>query len=245
MPPAGGAVLKRVLMKVLVVSNHNFIGEFLVTLVHGLPARDPIEPSLCLTSAAAAEIGTLAPDVIVIEAVSDFANAMAATRTLKSTVPGIQILVIGQIADEASAFDAISAGANGYLEAHASGNVLLATLEGLMRGELGLSRATALRVVQHLRREAHPAVDLPTDILERLTRREREVFQLVRRGIRSREIAAQLSIAEATVYKHIQNILEKLQMRSRTQAVFLMGQEPSAVPSGSPTGAQGSTRNVS
>jgi DNA-binding NarL/FixJ family response regulator len=232
-------------MKVMVVSNHTLLGESLVTLMRNLPAREPIEPSFCLALAAAAGIGTAAPDAILIEAIADFADAMATVRTLKSMAPDAHILVIGNSGDEAFAYGAIGAGADGYLAADTSGDILLATLQGVVRGELGLSRAAALRVVQHLRREAHPPNDIPTDLLERLTRREREVFQLVRRGERSREIAARLSIAEATVYKHIQNILEKLQVRSRTQAVFLVEQESPPDMAGPPVGPRGSSSNVS
>lgn len=232
-------------MKVLVVSNHILIGESLVTLVSNLPARAPIDCSFCLPSAAAATIRTSRPVGVLIEATTDFASAISTVYAIKSTDPYIRILVIGKSDDEASVLEAISAGADGYLASTTSAKVLLATLEGIMRGELGLSRAAALLVVQQLRRAIPtPLADVPADLQGRLTRREREVFQLVRRGMRSREIAAELSIAEGTVYKHIHNVLDKLQARSRTHAVILAELEafpymsdPHADPSGSVTSA--------
>jgi DNA-binding NarL/FixJ family response regulator len=87
----------------------------------------------------------------------------------------------------------------------------------------------ALQVVRLLRQAARAPISAPSVKLNgKLTPREQQVFDLVRSGLRSREIADQLSIAEATVYKHIQNILDKLQVHSRTQAIFLSSSSGSA-----------------
>lgn len=186
------------------------------------------------------------PDGILVEATTDFPSAISTVQMLRGTDLHAHILVIGLSDDDASVFDAISAGADGYLPARSSAEALMATLEGVIRGELGLSRATGLRVVQQLRRAVHSLqTDVPVDLQDRLTRREREVFQLVRSGMRSREIAAQLSIAEATVYKHIQNILEKLQVHSRRQAAFLAELDPSSGMSNLNSGPRGSASSTS
>ncbi|MGZ6389015.1 MAG: response regulator transcription factor [Ktedonobacterales bacterium] len=100
--------------------------------------------------------------------------------------------------------------------------MLANTLKGVAQGELGLTRQDARQVVHHLRQAARARTSpLLPEVEDSLTPREQEVFELVRRGLRSREIAQQLTIADATVYKHIQNILEKLRVHSRTQAIFM------------------------
>jgi DNA-binding NarL/FixJ family response regulator len=109
-------------------------------------------------------------------------------------------------------YESIVAGADGYITHDASSSTLVATLIGLTRGELGVSRAIALRVVRQLRRALEAHIPHPPDeVREKLTPREREVLNLICDGKRSREIAQELGLAEATIYKHV---------KSRTQAIL-------------------------
>jgi DNA-binding NarL/FixJ family response regulator len=213
-------------MKVLVVSDHALIGQSLVTTLHSLPASEPVAAYHCDATTVIGCVQALGPDVVLLEASMDYARALLTARMLIGEVPDARIVVLGREADEAAIYEAVTAGADGYLPADASLGMLASTLRGVVRGELGLSRAAALRVVQQLRRAARPRADsLPLDVEGKLTRREHEVLDLVRRGLRSREIGEQLSIAEATVYKHIQNILDKLQVHSRTQAIVVSAEK--------------------
>jgi two-component system NarL family response regulator len=224
-------------VKVLVVSSHTLIGSSLIALLQNLPSREPIEASQCAASTARGAVQASEPDVVLVEANTDFPNALATTRMLVAEIPSVHIVMLGNGADDASTFEAISAGADGYLTGDVSPDTLTNTLSGVMRDELGLSRRAALRVVRQLRQRAHSRLGSTSlDADSKLTRREQEIFDLVRRGLRSREIAEQLSIAETTVYKHIQKILDKLQVHSRTQAILLSaergGQQPDAGRSG-------------
>jgi len=209
-------------MKVLIVSSHALIGQSLVALLQSLPTGESVEASHCDASTVMRRVEALEPDVLLLEASMDFAGALATARMLIAEIPKARVVVLGKEGDDVSTYEAISAGADGYLTGEASPDTLASTLSGVMRGELGLSRATALRVIHQLRQAARARPSsAPLDVESKLTRREHEVFDLVRRGQRSREIAEQLGIAETTVYKHIQNILDKLQVHSRTRAIFI------------------------
>ncbi|GAC1454916.1 MAG: response regulator transcription factor [Ktedonobacterales bacterium] len=209
-------------MRVLIVSNHMLIGQSLATMLQSLPVHEPLEVRVRGAAAAAETAKTWKADILVIEAIGNFAAATAMVRTVLDADADARILILGTGSDDASVCAAISVGASGYLPQEASPATLAATLQGMMRGELGLSRRDALSVVRHLRRTGRThAEPLPIDLDTHLTQREREVFELVRRGKRSREIAEDLSIADSTVYKHIQNILDKLHVHNRAQAVYL------------------------
>ncbi len=209
-------------MRVLVVSNYTLIGTSLVASLKSLPLGEPAEIQLCQTARVGEVVPAWDPHVILIHATVDFADAISTLSALSNTFPHARIVVLGRESDEATVYEAILRGASGYLTADASMEMLANTLKGVARGELGLSRHDARQVVHHLRQAARtrPSPVLP-EVEDSLTPREQEVFDLVRRGLRSREIAQQLTIADATVYKHIQNILEKLRVHSRTQAIFM------------------------
>ncbi len=217
-------------MKLLVVSNHAVIRESIISLLQKLPLDEPVELSSC----AAGEVTTCArewtPDLILLDMTNDGGGNLV-VRTLSMEVPNARIIVLGKDADETSIYEAISAGADGYITAETSTDTLARTLIGVMKGELGLSRESALRVVQQLRRAASgPFAPMLTSLQVKLTPREQEVFDLIRQGMRSREISEQLVIAESTVYKHVQNILDKLQVHSRAQAIFMVDPEAGQSP---------------
>lgn len=207
-------------MRVLVVSNHLLVGQSLVSTLRKGESGAPMEAELCEAAKAVVVATSNAPDVIVVEAVVDFASGLALVRLLTDALPRAHVVMLGADDDDVSIFEAVSAGADGFLARDASLESLPRTLIGVTHGELGLPRAAALRVVRQLRRAARQQrTALAFDTRGILTQREQEVFDLVRQGLRSREISERLTIAEATVYKHIQNVLEKLNVHSRAQAI--------------------------
>jgi DNA-binding NarL/FixJ family response regulator len=152
---------------------------------------------------------------------SDVLAGVTLVRRIKEASPTTRVVTLGGESDQTVIYQAVLAGADGYLLPDTSAETLGSTLRGVMRGELGLPRAVALTIVRRLS-DAAATNPTPMSVVAdaKLTQREREVFDLVLRGLRSRDIGRQLYIAESTVYKHIQNILDKLHMRSRAQAIF-------------------------
>jgi DNA-binding NarL/FixJ family response regulator len=211
-------------MRVLVVSNHTLIGTSLVASLQALRLDDAVEAQLCQSPRIGEVVHAWKPQVILMEAAVDFVGAISTLSGLLGEVPDARVVLIGREADDATIYEAIFRGADGYLTGDVSLETLARTLKGVALGELGLTRRAARQVIAQLRQAAHarPAASVVTT-RDNLTPREQEVFDLVRRGLRSREIAQHLTIADATVYKHIQNILDKLHVHSRTQAIFLSG----------------------
>ena len=169
---------------------------------------------------------------MLLEANTDFPSALATARMLVAEIPSVHLVMLGSEADDASTFEAIFAGADGYLTADASTDTLTNTLSGVIRQRARTSppRRSA-RGPPGCRQGAHSRLaSTPLDADSKLTRREQEIFDLVRHGLRSREIAEQLSIAETTVYKHIQKVLEKLQVHSRAQAILISAEKGAQQP---------------
>lgn len=209
-------------MNVLVANNGALINHTHIAAIHSLLSDEEGQVIVCAIAEVESCAGMLKPDIIVIVAPTDVISAVATVRASVSSVTPIPLLVIGLDDNELSIYRAVMAGADGYIPMCAPSKVLAATLRGMAHNELGLSRVAALAVVRRLRQTfIHPAKPTPNIGLEpRLTRREREVFELVRCGKRSREIAEELCIAETTVYKHIQNVLSKLQVHNRARVVL-------------------------
>lgn len=209
-------------MRVLVACSHRLIGQSLSLMLANLPGDALVECEVTTNENTIERARFWQPDLILVEAITDFGRGIAATRDVHSRLPESPLIVLGTDDDEATVFEAISAGADGYLTRDTSPEVLLQTLSGVLHGEVGLTRVAALRVIRQLRQLVTIQVtSKPVAADVKLTSRENQVFDLVRKGMRSREIAEELCIAEGTVYKHIHNILDKLNVHSRNQALVV------------------------
>lgn len=210
-------------MKLLIASQHELIGQSLAIMFEHQLADQQAEVKVCDISDALGEAREWEPHIIALEGIIDFQSALTIMRSVLSQLTDVPVLMLGMDGSEASICAAITAGADGYVAQNISPPALAATVLGMARGELGLSREATLGVVRRLRtmartRQPATATEVSTD---KLTQREREVFELVKQGKRSKEIADELCIAEGTVYKHIQNILDKFHAHSRTHAIFV------------------------
>jgi DNA-binding NarL/FixJ family response regulator len=219
-------------MKVMVISNHTLLGHSLVAMLQhpDPPHHVALEVSLCDATAATSRIRQSIVEVVLVEAIISFRDGIDTLRTIKNAYPVIDAVMLGVADDEDSVYESIMAGADGYLTHDASPSTLIATLLGLKKGELGVSRTVALRCVRRLCHALETLVPQPpSEISGKLTPREREVFELMCQGMPSREIAQELGLAEATIYKYVQNILGKLHVKSRTQAILAVERWRSSV----------------
>ena len=161
---------------------------------------------------------TLRPDLILMDIGMPNVSGLEATRLVKSELPDVRIVMVTVSDDDADLFEAIKSGAEGYLLKGMSETDFNRVLSGIASGEPALSSGLAVRILDEFARRSQPASDAPQD-QEELTEREREVLMLVSEGATNREIAARLVISEHTVSFHVRNILAKLHLKNRAQAV--------------------------
>jgi DNA-binding NarL/FixJ family response regulator len=165
-------------------------------------------------------VRTAAPDVVVMDVNMPVAGGVDGVRAIRGAGFGTKIVMLTVSEEDDDLFDAIRAGANGYLLKNIRPEALFDDLRGVMRGEAPIAPAIAHKLLDALRdgpRRPHaPAVLGEGETA--LTRRETEILQLVAGGLSNKEIASQLTITEGTVKNHVHNALEKLHLSNRTQA---------------------------
>jgi DNA-binding NarL/FixJ family response regulator len=155
----------------------------------------------------------LMPDVILMDVRMPGMNGLEATRRLSEEMPYVKIVILTVSEDEEDLFAALKGGAQGYLLKNIDPDDLIACIHQVQRGEAPLAPAMATKIL----REFSAAAPRPGPSL---THREREVLELVARGDANKEIARHLQISENTVKNHLRNILEKLHLQNRVQAVM-------------------------
>lgn len=159
------------------------------------------------------------PDVVLMDVQMPVLDGVAATRRLHQAQPAIRIIMLTTYDHDEYVFEGLRAGAVGYLLKDVSAQKLVEAIETAARGETFLQPSIAAKVVAELNRQSNsPLAKQP--LPEPLTAREIEIVRLMAHGKNNREIASQLVISEGTVKNHITNILGKLAVRDRTQAVL-------------------------
>jgi len=164
-------------------------------------------------------VRSLTPDVVIMDVNMPIAGGVEGVRAIRAAGFTTKIVMLTISEDDDDLFDAIRAGANGYLLKNIRPEILFDDLRGVMRGEAPIAPGIAHKLLDALREgppRAHPAA--PRDGDATLTRRETEILQLVAGGLSNKEIASQLVITEGTVKNHVHNALEKLHLSNRTQA---------------------------
>ncbi|MGH9069084.1 MAG: response regulator [Acidimicrobiales bacterium] len=167
---------------------------------------------------AVAKVAELAPDVVLMDVRMPGVNGIEAARTISETAPATKILMLTVSDDEDDLYEAVKAGACGYLLKEISVEEVAAAVRAVVRGQSLISPSMASKLLTEfatLSKRAEQRFPAPT-----LTNRELEVLSLAARGLSNRDIAEQLFISENTVKNHVRNILEKLHLHSRMQAVM-------------------------
>ncbi|MBI4318904.1 MAG: response regulator transcription factor [Chloroflexi bacterium] len=159
----------------------------------------------------------LMPDVILMDIHMPGHDGLEATRLIKEELPYVRIVMLTVSDDEQDLFEAIKAGASGYLLKNLEPEELFEQIRGAARGEAAISRMTAAKILSEFGRQTARTSESSTrkDIL---TDREKEVLQLVITGATNKEIGNALFISENTVKNHLCNILGKLHLENRIQA---------------------------
>jgi len=168
---------------------------------------------------AIARVGDLAPDVILMDVRMPRVTGIEATRSIAEAVPTAKILMLTVSDEEDDLYEAIKAGATGYLLKEISIEEVATAVRAVMSGQSLISPAMASKLLTEFTSLAKKADERQAVPTPRLTDRELEVLKLVAQGMSNREIATDLYISENTVKNHVRNILEKLHLHSRMEAV--------------------------
>jgi DNA-binding NarL/FixJ family response regulator len=160
------------------------------------------------------------PDVVIMDIVMPELDGILATRQILKVVPDQLVIMLTGANDEDDELGllALRAGAAGYISKDVDINALPRALEGVRAGEAAISRTMTKRVIERLRRAPGGSYGM-RPVKSPLTSREWEVIDLLKATLTTDEIAAELVLATETVRSHIKNILRKLDMRSRQEAV--------------------------
>jgi NarL family two-component system response regulator LiaR len=202
------------LIRILITDDHAIVRE-------GLRALITVKPDMELAGEAAdgeeavLKARDLRPDVILMDLVMPRKNGIEAIEEIKRENPDARILVLTSFAEDDQVLSAIKAGALGYLLKDSSPQELIEAIRCVYRGESSLHPTVARKLILGFghQQNARPSASA-------LTEREMEVLKLVARGLSNQAVAEQLNISEGTARFHVSNILSKLQLENRTQAVL-------------------------
>ena len=201
------------LLRVCVVEREPRRRESLAVLLSGTPGY------VCVgrfgnARTALARIPALKPDVVLMDLQLPDRSGVECTFHLKSDLPDVQILVLTVEENPERVFEALEAGAGGYLLKGTPPARILEAIQELVQGGAPMSACIARLVVRSFHRRGRLRHEE-----DGLTRREREILDRLAAGCRTREIATQLSVSPETVHTHLNHLYEKLKVRSRTEAV--------------------------
>ena len=162
----------------------------------------------------------LAPDVVLMDVRMPKASGIEAAAQIRADLPSTKILMLTVSDEEEDLYEAIKAGANGYLLKEISVEEVAEAIRSVMQGQSLISPSMASKLLSEFNALVRRAEDRQQFPAPALTNREIEVLRLVAKGMSNREIAEELYISENTVKNHVRNILEKLHLHNRMEAVI-------------------------
>lgn len=159
----------------------------------------------------------LKPDIVIMDINLPGINGIECIRKVKTAVPATQFMMFTVYENDDKVFDALKAGASGYLLKTAGMQQIIEALKDLHNGGSPISSNIARKLITVFRQQNKEA-----EKLEELSKRENEILQLLAKGLLYKEIAEALTISTGTVRQHIHNIYEKLHVQNRTEAINKM-----------------------
>jgi two-component system, NarL family, response regulator LiaR len=202
-------------IRVMIVDDHAVVREGLRTFLQLQEGMEVVGEAADGEEAVERAVA-LAPDVILMDLVMPGLDGAGAMRRLRERAPASRVIVLTSFLDDERLMPAMQSGAAGYLLKDVEPTELARAVRGACADEAVIAPAVAARLLRRLG-EGAPAADEPLD----LTRREREVLELIAAGYSNKRIALELGIAEKTVKTHVGHLLAKLGVADRTQAALL------------------------
>jgi NarL family two-component system response regulator LiaR len=200
-------------IRVLIADDHAVVRQGLRTFLE-LQEEIEVVADVADGEAALSAVESHEPDVVLMDLVMPGVGGIEAIRRLRELRPETRVLVLTSFLDDEKLFPAVRAGAAGYLLKDVEPAELVRAIHTVADGEALLHPAVAARLMEEFSETERPAPD------DALTAREREVLELIARGLPNKLIARELEIAEKTVKTHVSSILSKLGLTDRTQAAL-------------------------
>lgn len=203
-------------LRILLADDHALFRDGLAALLQSrgyavvAQARDGLE--------ALEQARSTHPDLILMDVNMPRLGGLEATRLILTELPETRVVILTVADDDENLFEAIKSGAQGYLLKNTDTRVLFERLEDAARGEPALSGPLASKILKEFARRLSGGADAEEQA-EDLNEREKQVLSLAAEGLTNRDIAAQLHLSENTIKYHFKNILQKLHLRNRAQAV--------------------------
>ncbi|WP_425501411.1 response regulator transcription factor [Phytoactinopolyspora mesophila] len=205
-------------IKVFLLDDHEVVRRGVASLLE-------IEPDITVIGEAGtadqamARIPALKPDVAILDVRLPDGDGVTVCREIRSRLPGLACLMLTSFADDDALFDAVMAGASGYVLKQIHGTDLVGAVRSLAAGQSLLDPESTSRMLQRLRDKASRK-----DPLAALSEQERKILDLIGEGLTNRQIGERMFLAEKTVKNYVSNLLAKLDMNRRTQAAAFSAQ---------------------
>jgi DNA-binding NarL/FixJ family response regulator len=204
--------------RVVIADDDHLIRAGLVELLSADPAIE-IAGQASTGREAVERTRRLDPDVVVMDVRMPDLDGIAATRELTRAAARARVLILTTFEQDDYIFGALRAGASGFLLKRTRPEELIAAVHTIADGDSLLSPSVTRRVIDRMAQQPTPALADQAKLAE-LTPREREVLELIARGLPNRQIAAELVVEESTIRTHVKRILMKLGVRDRVQIVI-------------------------